>query len=348
MAKKKLQRFEENKTFYNLFQPEYEEVEKVFFLKGNWNRNFFNNQNPIVIELGCGKGEYSIGLARKFAGKNFIGIDRKGARIWRGCKTSVEESLINVAFLRIRVELLEKVFDRQEVSEIWITFPDPHPKSKESKRRLTSPRFLKIYQNILAPGGIIHLKTDNGDLFDYTLEVIREFNYNLHYQTKDLYKSAFGGEAPKIQTFYERMFLDENTQIKYLLFSFDKSSKFKKDRAEVKSQKNNESFFEQVYSVVKLVPRGRVTSYGAIASYLGSAGSARMVGWAMNASHSHPEDIPAHRVVNRIGVLTGKHHFGSPLMMQQLLENEGIRVVDDQIIDFEQYFWDPLKELLSV
>jgi len=219
VPKKKLQRFAENKTFPNLFQPHYTDLENDFFLRRKWNSVFFGNDNPIVLELGCGKGEYTIGLARKFPNKNFIGIDRKGARLWRGCKSSVEENLNNVAFLRTKIELIEKFFTEQEVSEIWITFPDPQPKLRHARKRLTSKRFLEIYKNLLKTDGLIHLKTDNYDLFSFTRELITENNYKVHFETEDLYRSGFKGEAMEIRTFYEEKFLQDGIPIKYIQFS---------------------------------------------------------------------------------------------------------------------------------
>jgi tRNA (guanine-N7-)-methyltransferase len=219
VPKKKLQRFAENETFPNLFQPRFYELDNDFFLKGKWNKQFFGDDHPIVLELGCGKGEYTIGLARNFSNKNFIGIDRKGARLWRGCKSSVEENLKNVAFLRAKIELIEKLFADQEVSEIWITFPDPQPKLRHARKRLTSTRFLGIYKKILKPGGLIHLKTDNSDFYSFTKKIITQNNYKVWFETEDLYRSKFSGAAFEIQTFYEEKFLEQDIPIKYIQFS---------------------------------------------------------------------------------------------------------------------------------
>lgn len=216
MSKRKLRSFAETYTFHNFFQPTYPELIKGFSLKGKWNTDFFKNKNPIIIELGCGKGEYTVGLAKKHPENNYIGMDIKGARMWRGCKTSVENEYKNVGFIRHRIELLEHFFSRDELSEIWITFPEPQPKI--AKRRLTSPRFLKTYKNILKPDGIIHLKTDNIDLFNYTLEVIKENNYKLLLKTNDFHNSMLDDEIKQIQTFYEKIFTEKGIPINYLEF----------------------------------------------------------------------------------------------------------------------------------
>ncbi|MEZ5198448.1 MAG: tRNA (guanosine(46)-N7)-methyltransferase TrmB [Bacteroidales bacterium] len=286
----------------------------------------------MTLELGCGKGEYTVGLAKLHPEKNFIGIDRKGARMWRGAKTAVEENLINVGFLRTRIEYITSFFSSHEVSEIWIVFPDPQLRMKKEMNRMTSPLFIERYKTFLKPDGIIHLKTDNTELYEYTLKVINDFDHLLLFETDDLYKEEPGLEAAGIKTFYESKFLEEGKKIKYIQFTL--------------SMKEQDSFFDRVYEVVKQIPYGKVTSYGAIANYLGSRGSARMVGWAMNASHSSAESIPAHRVVNRNGVLTGQHHFGGAGIMQQLLESENIKVADNTIVDFNRHFWDPSQSLI--
>ncbi len=220
--KNKLQRFAENRTFKHYFQLAYEDaVTSGFPLKGKWNSDFFKNDNPIVVELGCGKGEYTVGLARRFPGKNFIGIDVKGARMWRGLKSSHEEGLNNVAFVRTRIELIEYIFAENEVSEIWITFPDPQIKESRERKRLTSPLFLNRYKHFLKKDGVVHLKTDALLLYDYTLEVIKENGYELIYANEDIYNSELDNEVVNIQTFYEQKWLSYNTPIKYLAFKIN-------------------------------------------------------------------------------------------------------------------------------
>ena len=218
MGKNKLARFAENETFANLFQLTYEQITKEgFALKGKWNELFFKNDNPIVLELGCGKGEYIVGLAKKYPNKNFIGIDIKGARLWRGCKTSNEDKMTNVAFVRTHIQMIESYFAENEVSEIWITFPDPQ--LKKPNKRLTCERFLKLYKNILKKDGIVHLKTDSQELYEYTKdEVLIPSKREILYNTNDLYNSDFKEDVIEIQTFYEAMYLKIGKPITYLKF----------------------------------------------------------------------------------------------------------------------------------
>jgi tRNA (guanine-N7-)-methyltransferase len=218
MTKRKLQHFAETAAFENFIQVSFEELKEGFYLKGKWSRNFFHNDNPIVLELGCGKGEYTVGLAKKCENMNFIGVDIKGARMWRGAKTAIDEKLLNVAFLRTQINLLFGLFDKEEVSEIWITFPDPHPRKSRERKRLTSKRFIEIYSKLLKQDGVIHLKTDNRDLYDYSLDVIKENGYKLLFHSADLYKSGIQENVIEIQTFYEKKFLEINTPICYLKF----------------------------------------------------------------------------------------------------------------------------------
>ena len=218
MGKNKLARFAENETFANLFQLTYEQITKEgFALKGKWNEDFFKNDNPIVLELGCGKGEYTVGLAKKYPNKNFIGIDIKGARLWRGCKTSNEDKMTNVAFVRTHIQMIASYFAENEVSEIWITFPDPQ--LKKPNKRLTCERFLKLYKNILKQDGIVHLKTDSQELYEYTKdEVLIPSKREILYNTNDLYNSDFKEDVIEIQTFYEAMYLKIGKPITYLKF----------------------------------------------------------------------------------------------------------------------------------
>jgi len=219
-SKNKLKRFQENETFSNLFQPSREELlNDNFALKGKWNKQYFKNDNPIVLELGCGKGEYTLGLSERFPDKNFIGIDIKGARIWRGAKTALETSQNNVAFIRMQIELIEKTFETGEVSEIWITFPDPQIKYKRTKHRLTNPDFLKRYKNILKDEGVIHLKTDSEFLHGYTIGLLQGLGHDILYAHHDIYINTYAPEeVVNIQTFYEKQFLEQGKAITYLKF----------------------------------------------------------------------------------------------------------------------------------
>jgi tRNA (guanine-N7-)-methyltransferase len=222
--KNKLQRFAENKTFGNMFQLTYEEVKNGFALKGKWRSGFFKNDHPLILELACGKGEYTVGLAERYPDKNFIGMDIKGARIWRGLVTAKEKGLHNVAFIRTRIDQIGFYFDQEEIDEIWITFPDPQPRVRDEKRRLTSPQFLKRYEPLLKKDHIIHLKTDNIILYDYTLDVIKEGGHTLLYANEDIYHSELNNEVTQIQTFYEKMWLDNGVKIKYLQFRLNKEN----------------------------------------------------------------------------------------------------------------------------
>jgi tRNA (guanine-N7-)-methyltransferase len=213
LGKDKLKRFAELETFTNVFQ-----LNPVH--KGNWNKNYFKNNQPIVLELGCGRGEYTVSLAKYFPVKNFIGIDIKGARIWRGAKTGMEENISNMAFLRIEIEQLEEHFSDKEVDEIWITFPDPQPQISRERKRLTSDRFLTMYKKVLSPNGIVHLKTDNDGLYAYTLEKIAELNLKLIKHTADLYKEEWLDDVLSIQTTYEKIYRDKGKNINYIQFQF--------------------------------------------------------------------------------------------------------------------------------
>jgi tRNA (guanine-N7-)-methyltransferase len=216
VGKDKLKRFAEIATFDNVKQ-----LEAGLPYKGKWAADFFKNNNPVVLELACGKGEYTVNLAQLFPDKNFIGIDYKGNRIWRGAKTAVEENIPNVGFLRIQIENLTDYFGEHEVDEIWITFPDPQPQISREKKRLTSPRFLEKYKQLLKPSGLINLKTDNDDLHAYTAEKITEFGLKLHVKTEDLYHSPYATEVLNIKTYYEKKYLQDNKNINYLQFSFE-------------------------------------------------------------------------------------------------------------------------------
>jgi len=218
MGKNKLTKFAEMEQLRNVFQPTHEEVFRTDYrLKGRWGELVFGNEHPIVLEVGCGKGEYTVGLAEQCSEKNFIGLDIKGARMWSGAKQAQERGLQNVAFLRTHAEELESVFGPGEIAEIWITFPDPQ--MAKSRKRLTGTRFLHRYQHILTPNGRIHLKTDSPFLYRYTQEVIRVNQLPLWVKTDNLYASDYRHTTPNIQTFYEQQWLSRGKSIKYLQFS---------------------------------------------------------------------------------------------------------------------------------
>ncbi|MDR0224198.1 tRNA (guanosine(46)-N7)-methyltransferase TrmB [Myroides sp. TSA_177.3] len=218
-SKNKLKRFRENETFGNVFQPSREEMIAKLPQKGKWASEVFKNNNPIVLELGCGKGEYTVELARRFPNMNFIGIDIKGARFWRGAKTAVEEGLTNVAFLRTQIELIEFAFEKGEVSEIWITFPDPQIKYKRTKHRLTNTEFLQRYKGILTDDGVVNLKTDSEFMHGYTLGLLHGEGHEVIYANHHVYKNEGAPSVvTEIQTFYESQYLEQNKAITYIQF----------------------------------------------------------------------------------------------------------------------------------
>jgi tRNA (guanine-N7-)-methyltransferase len=221
-SKNKLKRFKENETFSNVIQPTRQEVfDDTLKLKGNWSKTFFKNEQPVVLELGCGKGEYSVNLAKMFPEKNFLGIDIKGARFWKGAKTSLEEKIINVGFLRTQIELVDLLFDENEIDEIWITFPDPQIKYKRTKHRMTNPEFLKKYKKILKPKGVVHLKTDSEYMHGYTLGLLQGLDLKIEYAHHDVYGTTNAPkEVTEIQTYYESQYLAIRKKITYLRFNF--------------------------------------------------------------------------------------------------------------------------------
>lgn len=224
MPKNKLKKFSEINTFPNVIQhPVKSDGVSHFPFKGNWSRIFFRNSNPVILEIGCGKGEYTLALGRAYPEKNFIGIDIKGDRLWKGAKDALEQDLQNIAFLRTQAEHINCFFSKHEVSGIYLTFPDPHEKKIRAKKRLTSPVFLKRYQEVLIPGSPIHLKTDNTQLFDYTLNVIRDDGHHLLVCSNNLYKDNSLEEplVKDVQTYYERIFLEQNKKIHYLKFTLN-------------------------------------------------------------------------------------------------------------------------------
>jgi len=216
----KLQKFEEFNSFTNCFTLYFENISTGLPLKGKWRENFFKNIHPVVLELGCGRGEYTIGLAENNPGKNYVGVDIKGNRIWTGAKHAIENQLNNVAFVRTRIDFIEHCFGPEEVDEIWITFPDPQPQKTRVRKRLTNPIFLDRYKKFLKPGGVVHLKTDNTGFYEYTLEVIKENNLPLIWHTNDLYKNCPSNrqELITIKTYYEKLFTAKGEDIKYICF----------------------------------------------------------------------------------------------------------------------------------
>ena len=225
MGKGKLAKFAEMETFNNVFQYPYSVIDNVpFEMKGKWREEFFKNDNPIVLELGCGKGEYAVGMARMFPNINFIGVDIKGARMWTGAKAAIEDGLPNVAFLRTNIEIIDRFFADGEVQEIWLTFSDPQMKNE--RKRLTSTYFMERYRRFLVDGGLIHLKTDSNFLFTYTKEMVKENKLEVEMCTDDLYHATDLDEGTKsilgIRTYYESMWLERGLNIKYIKFKLPK------------------------------------------------------------------------------------------------------------------------------
>jgi tRNA (guanine-N7-)-methyltransferase len=218
MGKNKLQKFSDMNTFPNVFQYPFAKLRESggFPLKGLWNESYFANNQPVILELGCGRGEYTIGLGRLFPDKNFIGIDIKGARMWTGAKEALEKEMKNVAFLRTGIEFVTDFFNKGEVSEIWLTFPDPQ--MKKVNKRLTGARFINIYNQILADNGIIHLKTDSNFMFTYTKEMIKVNDFKVNICTENLYGERLADKILEIKTYYEQQWLDRGLSIKYIQF----------------------------------------------------------------------------------------------------------------------------------
>jgi len=226
MGKGKIKRFEELSSYDNVFEPHYSDtLNKDYFLKGKWNQDFFKNDKPIILELGCGKGEYTIGLAQKHPDINFIGIDIKGARMWKGAKQSQEMRMKNVSFLRTRIEFIKSLFSLNEVDEIWVTFPDPQLKKRRAKKRLTSSTFLNKYKEFLKSNGIVHLKTDNDLLYQYTLDILAKNNLTIIENTNNLYKNSKANDILSIKTFYENQYLEQGKNINYIKFQININKK---------------------------------------------------------------------------------------------------------------------------
>ena len=215
MAKRKLIRFKEIGGFDNVV-----ELEAGLAFKGRWATDFFKNDNPVVLELACGKGEYSVNLAKKFPEKNFLGIDYKGNRLWVGAKMAIDEGIKNVGFLRIQIQNLLEYFAENEIDEIWLTFPDPQAQSPLERKRLTNPQFLEKYKTVTKTDGIMHLKTDNDGFYEYTLEKVGELDFEILTQTNNLYRDFHKDEILSIKTHYEALYLKQGKRINYLKFKF--------------------------------------------------------------------------------------------------------------------------------
>jgi tRNA (guanine-N7-)-methyltransferase len=215
MAKRKLIRFVEIGTFDNVV-----ELDAGLAFKGKWAQNFFKNDNPVVLELACGKGEYSVNLAQKFPDKNFLGIDYKGNRLWVGAKMAIDQGIKNVGFLRIQIQNVLDFFEEGEIDEIWLTFPDPQAQSPLERKRLSNPQFLQKYKTISKPNAVMHLKTDNDGFYAYTLEKITELNFDILVQTNNLYRDFYKNEILAIKTHYESLYLKQGKKINYLKFKF--------------------------------------------------------------------------------------------------------------------------------
>jgi tRNA (guanine-N7-)-methyltransferase len=216
----KQEKFAEFDSFKNCFTLPFDHLAQGFSLKGKWRAEYFKNDNPLVLELGCGKGEYTVGLAENNPGRNYVGVDIKGNRIWTGASQAIEKQLDNVGFLRTRIDFIDHCFDQNEVDEIWITFPDPQPQSTRARKRLTHNLFTDRYKTFLRKGGLVHLKTDSTSFYEYTLEVIAENNFPLIWHTNDLYKNcpADRQELIRIKTYYEKLFTGRGEDIKYICF----------------------------------------------------------------------------------------------------------------------------------
>ncbi len=232
MGKNKLQKFADMRSYPHVFEYPYSVVENVpFEMKGNWKQKFFNNNNPIVLELGCGRGEYTVGLARMSTDKNFIGVDIKGSRMWSGATDSLNEGLTNVAFLRTNIEIIDRFFSEGEVDEIWLTFPDPQ--MKKVTKRLTSTYFMNRYRKFLKQEGLVHLKTDSNFMFTYTKYMVKKNKFPVGFITEDLYHSNLVDNILSIRTYYEQQWLDRGLNIKYIKFLLPQDSVLEEPEQEI-------------------------------------------------------------------------------------------------------------------
>ncbi len=232
MGKGKLEKFADMREYQHVFEYPYSVADNVSFpMKGKWNKEFFKNDNPIVLELGCGRGEYTVGLGKLYPNKNFIGVDIKGARMWTGATQALKENMSNVAFLRTNIEIIDRMFAENEVSEIWLTFSDPQ--MKKATKRLTSTYFMNRYRKFLLPNGIIHLKTDSNFMFTYTKYMVQENNIPVEFMTEDLYGSGLVDDILGIRTYYEQQWLDRGLKIKYMKFHLPKEGELREPDVEI-------------------------------------------------------------------------------------------------------------------
>ena len=232
MGKGKLAKFADMAEYPHVVEYPYSVADEVpFEMKGHWGRDFFKNDNPIVLELGCGRGEYTVGLARRYPDKNFIGVDIKGARMWTGATDALREGLANVAFLRTNIEIIDRFFGQNEVCEIWLTFSDPQ--MKKATKRLTSTYFMNRYRKFLVPDGLVHLKTDSNFMFTYTKCMVEENRLPVEFVTDDLYHSGISDDILSIRTYYEQQWLDRGLNIKYIRFRLPQEGELREPDVEI-------------------------------------------------------------------------------------------------------------------
>lgn len=232
MGKGKLSKFADMASYPHVFEYPYSVAENIpFSMKGKWKSDFFRNDNPIVLELGCGRGEYTVGLAEKFPDKNFIGVDIKGARMWSGATEALQKDMKNVAFLRTNIEIIDRFFDTNEIDEIWLTFSDPQ--MKKATKRLTSTYFMERYRRFLVPDGLIHVKTDSPFMFTYTHHMIAENAFPVELETEDLYQSGLANDILSIRTYYEQQWIDRGLSIKYIKFRLPQTGSLREPDVEI-------------------------------------------------------------------------------------------------------------------